>query len=279
GVERFVRWVGDRRWVTNRRQAQLVPFILGVLITVESSITSLVAGTVGRPLTDRYRVSREKLAYICDSTSAPICILVPFNGWGAMVIGLLAVQGVESPVAVLLSSLVWNFYAVVAILVLLVTILAGWEVGPMKRAERRVRDEGKLMADGAHPLVGEDVLGAETLEGLSPRPVNLVLPVLTMILSIVAGIYLTGRAVAPEGAGLWEIIQASSGSTAVLWAVIASLVVLAILNVRLRFRKNPGQARMAGQTLRRCSGQALRRCSGQAFLDLIFKGMGGMIPV
>lgn len=271
GVEGFVQWVGDRRWVTNRRQAQLVPFILGVLITVESSITSLVAGTVGRPLTDRYKVSREKLAYICDSTSAPICMLVPFNGWGAMVIGLLAVQGVESPVAVLLSSLVWNFYAVAAILVLLVTILAGWEVGPMKRAERRVRDEGKLMADGAHPLVGEDILGVETLEGLTPRPVNLILPVMTMILSIVAGILLTGRSAAPERAGLWDVIQASSGSTAVLWAVIASLVVLAILNVRLVSRGNPGRERIRGQTL--------RRCSGQVFLDLTFKGMGGMIPV
>ena len=95
GVEGFVESVARRRWVTNRRQAQLVPFLLGVLITVESSITALVAGTVGRPLSDRYLVSREKLAYICDTTSAPVCILVPFNGWGALVLGLLAVQGVE----------------------------------------------------------------------------------------------------------------------------------------------------------------------------------------
>ncbi|MFB0515061.1 MAG: Na+/H+ antiporter NhaC family protein [Candidatus Neomarinimicrobiota bacterium] len=263
GVEGFVQWVGDRRWVTDRRQAQLVPFFLGVLITIESSITALVAGTVGRPLTDRYRVSREKLAYICDSTSAPICMLVPFNGWGAMVIGLLAVQGVESPVAVLLSSLVWNFYPMAAILLVLLTILTGREVGSMKRAERRARDEGKLMADGAHPLVGEDVLGVATLTGLKPQPINLVLPVLTMIIAIVAGIIITGWASAPEGSGLWTIIQASSGSTAVLWAVIASLAVLGILNVRPRFGRNSGQGRM----------------SGQAYLDLSFRGMGGMIPV
>ena len=263
GVEGFVQWVGDRRWVTNRRQAQLVPFVMGILITVESSITSLVAGTVGRPLTDRYRVSREKLAYICDSTSAPICMLVPFNGWGAMVIGLLAVQGVQSPVAVLLSSLAWNFYAIAAILVLLFTILARWDIGPMKRAERRALDEGKLMADDAHPLVGEDVLGVERLEGLTPRAINLVLPVLTMILCIVAGIYLTGRAAAPGGAGLWKIIQASSGSTAVLWAVVGSLLVLVVMNVR---PGSKGGTKRAGM-------------SGQVFMNLTFKGMGGMIPV
>ncbi len=123
--------------------------------------------------------------------------------------------------------------------------------------------EGKLMADSAHPLVGEDVLGVERLEGLTPRPVNLVLPVMTMILCIVAGIYFTGRAAAPEGAGLWEIIQASSGSTAVLWAVIASLAVLAVINVRLGSRRTPNPGGM----------------TGQSFMDLAFKGMGGMIPV
>lgn len=263
GVDGFVQWVGDRRWVTNRRQAQLVPFFLGILITVESSITSLVAGTVGRPLTDRYRISREKLAYICDSTSAPICMLVPFNGWGALVIGLLAVQEVASPVAVLLSSIRWNFYAMVAIVVVLATILGGRELGPMRRAERRAQKENKLLADGAHPMVGEDVLGVGTLPGLNPRPLNLILPVITMIAAIVTGIYLTGRAAAPAGSSLWEIIQASSGSTAVLGAVLASLAVIAVLNVRFGTSKHPER----------------KGLSGQKFIDLTFKGMGGMIPV
>jgi Na+/H+ antiporter NhaC len=263
GVDGFVQWVGDRRWVTNRRQAQLVPFFLGILITVESSITSLVAGTVGRPLTDRYKVSREKLAYICDSTSAPICILVPFNGWGALVIGLLAVQGVASPVAVLLSSIVWNFYAMVAIVVVLTTILGRRELGSMRRAEKRAQEEGKLLADGAHPMVGEDVLSVGTLPGLRPRPMNLVLPVLTMVVAIVSGIILTGRAATPAGSSLWEVIQASSGSTAVLWAVLASLGVLAILNIRLGAGRHPERKGLSGQT----------------FIDMVFKGMGGMIPV
>ena len=161
GVEGFVARVAERRWVTTRRQAQMVPFLLGVLITVESSITALVAGTVGRPLTDRYRVSREKLAYICDSTSAPVCILVPFNGWGALVIGLLAVQDVADPVAVLLASIRWNFYPMLAILLVLVTIVARWEIGPMRSAERRATEEGKLLADGAQRArtIASGVLG------------------------------------------------------------------------------------------------------------------------
>ncbi len=255
GVDGFVAAVAERRWVTNRRQAQMMPFLLGVLITVESSITALVAGTVGRPLTDRYRVSREKLAYICDSTSAPVCILVPFNGWGALVIGLLAVQEVANPVAVLLASIRWNFYPMLAILLVLATILTGREIGPMRAAERRAIEEGKLLADGAQPMVAEEVLATAPDPGIRPRAWYLILPVVTMVGSIVAGILVTGRRGSSPEAGLWEVIQASSGSTAVLWAVLASLAVLAVISL--------GPCRM----------------SGRGFMDLVFKGMGGMIPV
>jgi tetracycline resistance efflux pump len=255
GVEGFVAWVSDRRWVTNRRQAQMVPFLLGILITVESSITALVAGTVGRPLTDKHRVSREKLAYICDSTSAPVCMLVPFNGWGALVIGLLAVQGVTDPVAVLLSSIGRNFYPMLAIVLVLLTILLDREIGPMRTAELRAREEGKLLADGAQPMVAEEVLSAAPDDHVQPKAIYLILPVVTMVGAIVAGILITGSKGSGPGAGLWEIIQASSGSTAVLWAVLASLAVLAVI--------------------------ALGPChmSGRVFMDHIFKGMGGMIPV
>jgi len=254
GVQGFVNWLEKKRWVRNRTQAQLVPFLVGVLVTVESSITSLVAGTVGRPLTDRFKVSREKLAYICDSTSAPICILVPFNGWGAFILGLLAVQGVESPVALLFQSIRVNFYPMAAIVIVFLSIVRKWNLGPMKAAELRAQHEGKVYGDGARPMVADDVVGVKPLEGIQYRAVNLVAPVITMVVSIVVGIYATGRLSAGEDAELWDIIKASSGSTAVLWAVIMSLVVLAALNL---FRGLPLNT----------------------FVDLIFKGMGGMIPV
>lgn len=255
GVEAFVTQVAEKRWVSNRRQAQMLPFLLGVLITVESSITALVAGTVGRPLTDRFRVSREKLAYICDSTSAPVCILVPFNGWGALVIGLLAVQDVGNPVAFLLASIRWNFYPMIAIILVLVTILTGRDFGPMRSAERRAMEEGKVLADGAKPMVADDVLSTEILPGIQPRALHLILPVVTMVAAIIAGILITGRLGSPAGAGLWDMIQASSGSTAVLWAVLASLAVLCAIAL--------GRCRMTSRVL----------------IDLIFKGIGGMIPV
>lgn len=255
GVEAFVESLSRNRWVSNRRQAQILPFLLGVTITVESSITALVAGTVGRPLTDRFRVSREKLAFICDSTSAPICILVPFNGWGALIVGLLAVQGVDKPVATMLASLPWNFYPLIAIAVVLATILTGRDIGPMRKAERRARDTGQLLGPDAQPMVSEDVLSTTPAPGVRGRSAYLVLPVMTMVLAIVAGIVVTGSRHAEPGSGLWAIIEASSGSTAVLWAVLASLAVLIVIAL--------GPCRMTGSTV----------------ADQIFKGMGGMIPV
>jgi len=255
GVEGFITWLDRRQWVRNRTQAQLVPFLVGLLITVESSITALVAGTVGRPLTDRHGISREKLAYICDSTSAPICMLVPFNGWGAFVIGLLAVQGVVAPVAVLLQSVLVNFYPMIAIVIVFFTIIRRWEFGPMRSAERRAREEGKPHGEGAQPLIADDILAVKTQPGLIPRARNLTVPVVTMVVTIVMGIYLTGRQNTDPGADLWTIIQASSGSTAVLWAVILSLVVLAVMNL--------GHGKLTVRD----------------FLGFTFKGMGGMIPV
>ena len=104
-------------------------------------------------------------------------------------------------------------------------------------------------------MVAEEVLTATPYPGIRPRALYLVLPVVTMVGAIVAGILITGRRGSSPEAGLWEMIQASSGSTAVLWAVLASLAVLAVIAL--------GPCRM----------------SGRVFIDLVFKGMGGMIPV
>jgi Na+/H+ antiporter NhaC len=144
---------------------------------------------------------------------------------------------------------------VVAIALVLVTILAGWEIGPMRSAERRARDEGKLLADGSQPMVAEEVLSVAPDPEIKHRAIYLILPVVTMVGAIIGGILITGRAGSSPDAGLWEMIQASSGSTAVLWAVLASLGVSGIIAL--------GPCRMPGKV----------------FVDHVFKGMGGMIPV
>jgi len=134
GVQGFVNLISNRGFINSRRKAQLFAWAIGMSIFVESSITCLVTGTVSRPIFDRLKISREKLAYICDSTSAPVCIMIPLNAWGAYVIGLLTQLGVKNEIQIFIYALPFNFYAIFAILLVLLVALTGSDFGPMKKS-------------------------------------------------------------------------------------------------------------------------------------------------
>ena len=212
GVRGFVRWIEGKRWVTNGRRAQVLAWIIGIVIFVESNITVLVAGAVSRPLFDRFRTSREKLAYIVDSTSAPICILIPLNAWGALILGILNELGVENSLGVFVAAIPVNFYALIAFLLAGASILWKIDLGPMKRAERRA-GEGQVLWPNAQPMVDETVLSPEPLGRIGPRALNMLVPIAVMVVTMPLGLYVTGGGSMLEG----------SGSTSVLWAVLAGL--------------------------------------------------------
>jgi Na+/H+ antiporter NhaC len=212
GVRGFVALLESNHWVNSAKRAQLLAWITGVVIFIESNITVLVAGSVSRPLFDRYKSSREKLAYIIDSTSAPICILVPMNAWGAYNLGILEGLGVENALSVFLQSIVLNFYAIAAVLMTLIVILFGIDIGPMKKAEARTRG-GLLLWPNATPMIDEEVLSPPPLEGVEPRARNMLLPIATMVVFMPVALFITG------GGDL----LAGSGSTSVLWSVLFGL--------------------------------------------------------
>lgn len=218
GVRGFVDWVERKNFVTSGRRAQVLTFIVGCVIFIESNITVLVAGAIGRPLFDRFRVSREKLAYIIDSTSAPICILIPLNAWGAYVLGLLGESGVNEPLSVFIASIPLNFYAISAIVVTLITIIFGVNVGPMKKAEARTQ-AGELLSPGAAPLLDPEVLSPPPNDRIEPRARNMFLPIAAMVLMMPIALYITGGGDLREG----------NGSTSVLWAVLTGLTVAWLL--------------------------------------------------
>lgn len=218
GVRGFVRYLETREWVNTPRRAQLLAWITGVVIFIESNITVLVAGSVSRPLFDRYRVSREKLAYLIDSTSAAVCILIPLNAWGAYNLGILDSLGVEDPLGVFIGSIPFNFYALAAIIVALAVAIWGFDLGPMKRAEARTQG-GTLLWPDAQPMIDEAILSPEPNDRIPPRALNMVVPIVTMVLMMPLGLWITG------GGDL----RAGSGSTSVLWAVMAALAMSWIL--------------------------------------------------
>jgi tetracycline resistance efflux pump len=208
GVQGFVEVLEQRRWVDSSKRAQLLAWGTGVIIFIESNITVLVAGTVARPLCDRYRCSREKLAYIIDSTSAPICILIPLNAWGAYNLQLLEGLGVENALGVFVTSIAFNFYAFAAVFLTLAVILFGIDIGPMKKAEKRTRD-GRVLWPDATPMIDEEVLSTAPAEGMPTRARNMLLPIASMVLFMPLALWITGGGDIRDG----------SGSTSVLWSV------------------------------------------------------------
>ncbi|MEJ2468141.1 MAG: sodium:proton antiporter, partial [Campylobacterales bacterium] len=122
GIDGFVHLLQERyTMLRSKRAALLLVYATGVIIFIESSITSLIAGAIGRPLAGRFGFSREKLAYVCDSTAAPVCSLILINGWGALLLGLITTQISAGylhgdAVTLLLLSAAFNFYAMAALL-------------------------------------------------------------------------------------------------------------------------------------------------------------------
>jgi len=213
GVRGFVRYLETRRWVNTPRRAQGLAWFTGVVIFIESNITVLVAGAVSRPLFDRFRVSREKLAYLIDSTSAAICILIPLNAWGAYNLQILDEIGVEDPLGVFVGSIPINFYAIASVLLAGATVLWKLDFGPMKAAEARTRNEEGLHWPKSRPMIDEEILSPPPNDRIEPRAMNMLVPIAVMVLMMPVGLWITG------GGDL----RAGSGSTSVLWAVLAAL--------------------------------------------------------
>ncbi|MEA2005847.1 MAG: Na+/H+ antiporter NhaC family protein [Acidobacteriota bacterium] len=245
GMKGFVSWVAQKGFIRSQKSAELLAWFLGFVIFIESSICVLVSGAVSRPIFDRMKISREKLSYILDSTSAPKCILLPLNAWGAFVIGLLASQGINNPVRIFISSIPLNFYAIFAIMIVLTVIFTGKDIGPMKDAERRVRIENKILRDGAEPLISDEVVMMEEKPGVPLRPWNMILPVATMVIMMPVVLFITGKGNIMEG----------SGSLSVLWAVVSALMVGAV-SYRL---------------------QGIMKT--KEITDIFMKGVGGLVPL
>ncbi len=208
-VNRFVNWLSSKAEnIDSPKGAMLLAYVLGVIIFIESSITSLVSGTVAKPLCDKNSVSREKLAYICDSTSAPICSLIPLNAWGALLLGLI-ITAIDSQVisgdgiSLLIASIPYNFYALFTLVIVLVVVFLNINIGPMKHTTPQPYDTTHLHHEG------------------KATPFPMLLPIIVMVIAVPVGLYLTGDGDIFKG----------SGSTSVYYAVIVTLLFMYIYYV------------------------------------------------
>lgn len=230
GIRGFVQWLEGSGWLTGERSVRVLVWLVGVLIFIESNITILVAGALARPLFDKYKIAREKLAYLIDSTSAPICLIIPFNAWGAYIISILSTLGEEKPLELFLWSIVYNFYSLFAVSLALFTAVVGLNLGPMKNAEERTK-QGKVLSEGAQPMVDESLF-APPDESIQPSGWLMIAPILTLVVMMPVGLYITGDGNIRQG----------EGAVSVLWSVLAGLAVLWILHaLKVARRDSPAK--------------------------------------
>lgn len=215
GVKGFINWLSKHSFINSRKQAQLMTMGIGICVPIESSISVLVSGTVARPIFDKLKISREKLAYICDSTSAPICALIPVNAWGAYMASLLASQGIANPFGMYLKALVFNFYPILALLLMFILIVCQKDFSAMKKAEYHARGKERVPGEHAAVSFSSGVMGIQPKSDIVPRASNLLLPVFSLIVMMILGLIITGNGDITQG----------SGSTAVLWAVLAAIAI------------------------------------------------------
>jgi len=269
-VERKLQKYEQRQDGSGKVVVQLLAWLTGALVFVESSISVLTVGTLYRPIFDKMGISREKLAYIADSSSAPSSILIPFNGWGAFIMTLLAAEGFANPFSTMIRALGYNFYAIIALLLVPIIILLERDFGPMKKAEARAQG-GQVLSDGATPVVDTELTDIAAKEGVKPNLWNMVLPIVVMVLCMPLMLAYTGWETALEvlgtsagaagaaDAGAMEVfllaVGRGSGSTSVLVAVTLSIL------VSMAFYKAQGIFGF------------------RESVDLVLKGIAGLIPL
>lgn len=239
---------------TSRRRGQLAAWLAGIAIFFDDYANTLIVGNTMRPLTDRLRVSREKLAYIVDSTAAPVTVIVFVSTWVGFEIGLIgdglrmaAVQNAAdpalaaalvsaSPFGVFIHTIPYLFYPILAIFLVGVLLWTGRDFGPMLAAERRAASGGGLFRPGAQLAMDTSAELAEAPEGTPLRWWNGALPVLTVVVTVVIGLVYTGYRHLPDDAPatLSAILGAADPFSTLLWGSLLGCVVAVLLAVSQR---------------------------------------------
>jgi tetracycline resistance efflux pump len=206
GVTATVELLINRGVAKSKKQVGLLTMFTGTVVFIESNLSVLASGILARGLFDKFKMSRARLAYVIDSTSAPICILILLNGWGAFILALLSNYEFEqSAVSILWGTIPLNFYAIIALVLVLYTILADKVHGPMKYAEQELTK-----------LEGEQVAVQPT------KARFMLLPLASMILAMIGFMLWTGNGDLASGDGSKSVLYATVFACFVAYILLLS---------------------------------------------------------
>lgn len=236
-------------YATNSRRGQVVTWMLGIVVFFDDYANTLLVGNTMRPVIDKLRISREKLAYIVDSTAAPVASIALVSTWIGYEISLIGealkkIGDDTEPYAIFLQSLPYNFYPVLALVFGIMVATTLRDFGPMLKAERRAAG-GKVLADGAVPLADFEGDTLAPPEGKPQRWINAAIPVGLVLVVTFAALWFTGRANLVEAGdptgsasffslgmqGLGTVFSAGSSYDALMYAALAGSVSALVLAV------------------------------------------------
>ena len=234
----------------NRRRGKIATGLAGLGIFFDDYANTLVVGNTMRPITDGLKVSREKLAYLVDSTAAPVAALVPVSTWVGYEVSLIGgglgaaageATGADqaflaglSPYTVFLETIPYLFYPLLALAFVFLTSFMNRDFGPMARAEARAASGGGVLRPGSRPAAEISESFVNPKEGAPERWWNAGIPVLTVVTVVLAGLYTSGSAAAGADASLRDIFGAADPFNTLLWGSLAGCLVAAALSISQR---------------------------------------------
>lgn len=228
-------------WADSARHACLATAGMGMAVFFDDYANTLVVGNTMRPVTDSMRVSRAKLAYIVDSTAAPVAGVAFVTTWIGYEVGLIgeAISYIEDleaePYLLFLSSIPYSFYPLLAILFVFMVAASGRDFGPMLTSERYAKAHGVDGRDAEESALGADCEAIEPVAGKPQRALNAVIPIVVLLLSVMGSLYVTGRAALDgQQADLRSIIGAAESYKALMWGSMIGMVTAAVMTIGQR---------------------------------------------
>ena len=225
GSAAYGKWAGTK--IKSKKSAMLATTVLGVLIFVDDYFNCLTVGSVMRPVTDRFKVSRAKLAYIIDATAAPVCIIAPISSWAAAVNSYVPEDAGISGFQLFLRTIPYNLYAILTLLMVFTIILTGLDFGLMKKHEKNAA-AGDLFTSGGEEF---DQVKEEEISS-NGKVIDLVLPVLVLIGTAIGAMIYTGFL-----GGATDVVTAFSGCDAETSLIFATLITVMFMLVLYLPRK------------------------------------------
>ena len=227
------------RYAKSARSGQMATLGMGLLIFFDDYANTLLVGNTMRPFTDKLRISREKLSFIVDATAAPIASIALVSTWIGFQNGLI-LEGFKNigldrdPYVAFIGSIPYSFYAFIVLGLIVITALRARDFGPMLTAEIRARTTGKVLRDGAIPLIGADLSELALPENIKKRWQNAMIPIGFVIFATIFGLYFHGRAAAgirAEELAIHEIIGYADSFTVLMWAAFGGALLAGTLTL------------------------------------------------